>query len=181
MRWTATRTPTPSTPNHLPVFYTVRREIINFQTKSIPYSDEIDVLKLMNVSAKDQGVSVVEGPIPKYPAYKFRLPYGNVPLSNSTAVTQAMNNPNGFTVVFLYRQQKNNLGTLLSVHPPGRLTPWFQLTSNSKMGLLTLKYRVENSPKIRQIEWDLPRHHRKAPLAGELFWKTLGIYYIAGL
>ncbi|KAJ8982360.1 hypothetical protein NQ317_013111 [Molorchus minor] len=68
--------------------------------------NEVDIIKLINVSAKDQGVSLVEGPISKFPAYKFRLPYGNVPLPNSTVVTTAMNNPNGFTVVFLIRQQK---------------------------------------------------------------------------
>lgn len=57
----------------------------------------MDILKLMNVSAKDQGVSLVEGPIQHFPAYKFRLPYGNVPLVNSTAVTQALDAPDGFT------------------------------------------------------------------------------------
>lgn len=128
--------------------------------------DEVDIFKLMNISAKDQGVSLVEGPIAKYPAYKFRLPYGNVPLPNSTVVTTSMNNPAGFTVVFLFRQQKNNLGTLMSVNSPGRLTPWFQLSSNSRTGLLTLKYRVQGSPKLRQIDWFLARHHRKSPLAG---------------
>lgn len=121
----------------------------------------------MNVSAKDQGVSLVEGPIQNFPAYKFRLPYGNVPLPNSTVVTSAMNSPEGFTVVFLYRQQKNNLGTLISVNSPGRLTPWFQLNSNSKMGLLMLKYRIKSSSKLRQMDWELPKHHRKSPLAGK--------------
>ncbi|KAJ8960373.1 hypothetical protein NQ314_006063 [Rhamnusium bicolor] len=129
--------------------------------------NEVDIIQLINVSAKDQGVSLVEGPISKFPAYKFRLPYGNIPLPNSSVVTTAMNNPNGFTVVFLIRQQKNNLGTLLSVNSPGRLTPWFQLTSNSKTGTLTLKYRVQGSNKLRQIDWGLPKHHRKSPLAGK--------------
>lgn len=130
-------------------------------------TDEVDIIRLINVSSKDQGVSLVEGPIRKFPAYKFRLPYGNVPLPNSTVVTAAMNNPNGFTVVFLIRQQKNNLGTLVSVNSPGRLTPWFQLTSNSKTGSLTLKYRVQGSNRLRQIDWGLPKHHRKSPLAGQ--------------
>ncbi|KAJ8922717.1 hypothetical protein NQ315_007752 [Exocentrus adspersus] len=129
------------------------------------FHDEVDIIKLMNVSAKDQGVSLVEGPIRKFPAYKFRLPYGNVPLANSTVVTSAMNNPNGFTIVFLIRQQKNNLGTLISVNSPGRLTPWFQLSSNSKTGTLTLKYRLQGSNRLRQVDWGLPKHHRKSPLA----------------
>lgn len=130
-------------------------------------SEEVDILKLVNVSAKDQGVSLVEGPIPNYPAYKFRIPYDNVPLLNSTAVTSAMNAPYGFTVVFLYRQQKNNLGTLISVNSPGRLTPWFQLVTNMRTGSLTLKYRVDTSPKLHLVEWRLPSHHRKSPLAGK--------------
>lgn len=141
-------------------------------------SDEVDIIKLINVSSQDQGVSLVEGPIRKFPAYKFRLPYGNVPLLNSTAVTAAMNNPNGFTVVFLIRQQKNNLGTLVSVNSPGRLTPWFQLTSNSKTGSLTLKYRVQGSNRLRQIDWGLPKHHRKSPLAGQYKFLFISIFFI---
>lgn len=120
----------------------------------------------MNISSKDQGVSQVEGPIKKYPAYKFRLPYGNVPLSNGSLVTTALNTRDGFTVAFLYRQQKNNLGTLISINSPGRLTPWFQITSSSKSGTLNLRYRTQDSTKLKQIEWNLPKHHKKSPLAG---------------
>lgn len=109
----------------------------------------------------------MEGPISNFPAYKFRLPFGNVPLSNSTAVTTAMSSASGFTVVFLYRQQKNNLGTLLSINSPGRLTPWFQLSSNSRTGLLSLKYRINASSRLHQVDWNLPIHHRKSPLAGK--------------
>ncbi|XP_030745678.1 kielin/chordin-like protein [Sitophilus oryzae] len=126
---------------------------------------EVDILKLIKVSHKDPGVSVVEGPIGKYPAYKFRLPYGNVPMINASTVIEAINKSNGFTVVFLFRQQKNNLGTLISINSPGRLTPWFQLTSNSKTGILSLKYRLRNSTKLNQKDWELPRHHRKSPMA----------------
>lgn len=120
----------------------------------------------MNVSDKDAGVSLVEGPIQKFPAFKFRQPYGNVPLLNSTEIRSAINNFNGFTVVFVFRQQKNNMGTLLSVNSPGRLTPWFQLTSNSKTGLISLKYKLNSSEKLRQIDWVLPRQQRKSPIAG---------------
>ncbi|CAH2001605.1 unnamed protein product [Acanthoscelides obtectus] len=126
---------------------------------------EVDILKLINVTAKDPGVSLIEGPISKFPAYKFRLPYGNVPLPSSSVVTSVMNNTNGFTVVFIMRQQKNNLGTLLSVNSPGRITPWFQLTSNSRTGILSLKYRLDGSNKPRQLDWELPKHHGKSPLA----------------
>lgn len=126
-------------------------------------------MKLINVTSKDPGVSLVEGPINNYPAYKFRLPYGNVPLSNSTAVTTAMSSATGFTVVFLYRQQRNNLGTLLSVNSPGRLTPWFQLSSNAKIGFLSLKYRINVSQRLHQVDWSLPTHHKKSPLAGKYF------------
>lgn len=117
------------------------------------------------MSVKEQGVSLVEGPINKFPAYKFRLPYGNVPILNSTLLTKVLNSTRGFTIVFLFRQQKNNLGTLLSVNSPGRLTPWLQLTANSKTGMLTLKYRLQ---KIRQFDWNLPKHRRKSPLAGKI-------------
>lgn len=157
-------------------------EIANHDAKShpnpkLPASEmplEVDILKLINVTHKDPGISLVEGPIRRFPAYKFRLPYGNVPLSQSSLVAGAMNNSRGFTVVFLYRQQKNNLGTLLSLHSPGRLTPWFQLTSNSKIGVLTLKYRLRNSSKLNQIDWTLPKHHRKSPLAAWI-WLSLSM------
>ncbi|XP_023023164.1 kielin/chordin-like protein [Leptinotarsa decemlineata] len=142
--------------------------------------DEVDILKMINVSAKDQGVSVVEGPIAKFPAFKFRLPYGNVPMTNATAITSAMNDPKGFTGIFLMRQQKNNLGTLLSVNSPGRLTPWFQLTSNSKTGTLSLKYRLKRSNKLRQIDWNLPKHHRKSPVAAWT-WLSFSVDSAAGV
>ncbi|CAH1371316.1 hypothetical protein MTP99_012804 [Tenebrio molitor] len=153
---------------------------INPKSPASILHDEVDILKLMNVSAKDQGVSLVEGPITNFPAYKFRLPYGNVPLPNSTVVTTAMNSPEGFTVVFLYRQQKNNLGTLISVNSPGRLTPWFQLNSNSKMGVLMLKYRMETSAKLRQMDWELPKHHRKSPLAAWT-WLSVSVDFTTGI
>lgn len=122
---------------------------------------------MINVSAKDQGVSLVEGPISGFPAYKFRIPYGNVPLHNSSAVTQTLSNESGFTVVFLFRQQKNNLGTLISVNSPGRLTPWFQIASNMKTGVISAKYKTSTSGKLRQIDWTLPNLHKKSPLAGK--------------
>uniref|UniRef100_A0A6P7G6K5 Kielin/chordin-like protein n=1 Tax=Diabrotica virgifera virgifera TaxID=50390 RepID=A0A6P7G6K5_DIAVI len=136
--------------------------------------DEVDILQLLNISSKDQGVSSVEGPIRNFPAYKFRLPYGNVLLSNATNVSLSMNNPKGFTAIFLIRQQKNNLGTLMSVNSPGRLSPWFQVISNSRVGVLTVKYRLKGMSKIKQIDWGLPKHHRKSPMAA---WTWLSISF----
>ncbi|CAG9854003.1 unnamed protein product [Phyllotreta striolata] len=146
----------------------------NSKSPASPLQDEVDILNLLNISLKDQGVSATEGPIRNYPAYKFRLPYGNVLLSNATSVTEALNSPEGFTAIFLIRQQKNNLGTLISANSPGRLTPWFQVISNSKTGVLTLKYRWKGFNKIRQIDWGLPKHHRKSPMAA---WTWLSISF----
>ncbi|XP_045479923.1 kielin/chordin-like protein [Harmonia axyridis] len=147
---------------------------IHLQPKSpaIELPGEVDILTLMNVSDKDTGVSLVEGPIQQFPAFKFRQPYGNVPILNSSEIRTAINNSNGFTAVFVYRQQKNNLGTLLSVNSPGRLTPWFQLTSNSKTGLISLKYKLNSSEKLRQMDWVSPRQQRKSPIAA---WTWLAL------
>ncbi|XP_025831794.1 kielin/chordin-like protein [Agrilus planipennis] len=142
-------------------------------------SDEVDILKLINITAKDPGVSIVQGPIKNFPAYKFRLPYGNVPVANSSAVTSAMSRPSGFTVIFLFRQQKNNLGTLISINSPGRLTPWFQINSNLRTGVLTLKYKMNASSKLHQVDWPLPGHHRKTPLAAWT-WMSLSADYYSG-
>lgn len=151
---------------------------VHSKSPASPIQDEVDILKLMNVSGRDQGVSVVPGPISRYAAYKFRLPYENVPLANSSVITSAMSSTAGFTVVFVYRQQKYNLGTLISVHSPGRLTPWFQLTSNSKTNMLTLKYRADDSNsgagRLHQVDWSLPSHHRKSPLAAWI-WMSLSV------
>ncbi|XP_057654712.1 kielin/chordin-like protein [Diorhabda carinulata] len=136
--------------------------------------DEVNILQLLNISPKDQGVSSVEGPISHFPAYKFRLPYGNVLISNASNVTTSMNDPEGFTAIFLIRQQKNNVGTLMSVNSPGRLNPWFQIISNSKTGTLSLKYRLKEVSKIKQIDWGLPKHHRRSPLAA---WTWLSISF----
>ncbi|ENN83575.1 hypothetical protein YQE_00070, partial [Dendroctonus ponderosae] len=56
-----------------------------------------------------------------------------------------MNNSRGFTVVFLYRT-----------------------------GILTVKYRLRKSNKLIQIDWELPKHHRKSPLAAWL-WLSLSM------
>ncbi|KAL1509121.1 hypothetical protein ABEB36_003911 [Hypothenemus hampei] len=166
----------------------MENEVDHLDSNSHPYPKlpasemplEVDILKLINVSHKDQGVSFVEGPIKNFPAYKFRLLYGNVPLKNSSKVIESMNNPRGFTVVFLYRQQRHNLGTLLSLNSPGRLTPWFLLTSNLKTGILTLKYRLKNSNKMNQIDWNLLKSHRKSPLAA-WHWLSLSMDFQDGL
>ncbi|XP_025831795.1 uncharacterized protein LOC108736684 [Agrilus planipennis] len=139
----------------------------NHKSPASELPHEVDILKLINITAKDPGVSIVQGPIKNFPAYKFRLPYGNVPVANSSAVTSAMSRPSGFTVIFLFRQQKNNLGTLISINSPGRLTPWFQINSNLRTGVLTLKYKMNASSKLHQVDWPLPGHHRKTPLAGK--------------
>ncbi|XP_022899940.1 kielin/chordin-like protein [Onthophagus taurus] len=154
----------------------------NKYTPKLPAShikDEVDILKLINVTSKDQGVSLVEGPIKNFNAYKFRLPYGNVPLANSSNVTKALSSSTGFTVIFLYRQQKNNLGTLISVNSPGRIIPWFQLSSNMKTGTLSLKYKVNLGDKLRQIDWILPVHHRKAPMAAWI-WLSVSVDFSTG-
>ncbi|XP_060531097.1 kielin/chordin-like protein [Cylas formicarius] len=152
----------------------------NLKSPASELPHELNILKLRNVSHKDPGVSLVDGPISQFPAYKFRLPYENIPLPNSSVITKNFNVSNGFTVVFLYRQQRNNVGTLLSVNSPGRLTPWFQLVSNSRTGTLLLKYRLENSNKPRQIEWSLPRHHKKSPLAAWI-WTSVSVDYSDGV
>ncbi|XP_044748450.1 kielin/chordin-like protein [Coccinella septempunctata] len=150
----------------------IQRIPLQPKSPAVELPGEVDILTLMNVSDKDAGVSLVQGPIHQFPAFKFRQPYGNVPLLNSSEVRSAINNFNGFTVVFVYRQQKNNMGTLLSVNSPGRLTPWFQLNSNSKTGLISLKYKLNSSEKLRQIDWVSPRQQRKSPIAA---WTWLSL------
>lgn len=46
-------------------------------------------------------------------------------------------------------------GTLLSIHSPGRVTPWFQATSNLRTGQLVLHYRITSDKKLHQNSWAL--------------------------
>lgn len=141
----------------------------------------MDILKLLNLSSKAPGVSLTEGPIKGYPAYKLRLPYGDALVSNSSPIVRAMSGNEGFTAVFVFRQQRRTLGTLLSINSPGRLTPWFQIISNMRTGNLILRYRLSSSGKLHQTSWPLTSHHRKSwPLAGKQYLKIpISLLYAA--
>lgn len=122
-------------------------------TRSIPA--ELDILRLLNVSGATPGVSEVLGPSAHLPAYKFRPGYNNVLVPDPGAIAAALTAPAGFTLLFVYRQPRKTLGTLLSIHSPGRVTPWFQLTSNLRTGQLVLHYRVTSDTKLHQNSWAL--------------------------
>lgn len=129
---------------------------INHQTEdttSIP--GELDILRLLNVTGASPGVSEVLGPSAHLPAYKFRPGYNNVLVPGPGAIAAALTAPAGFTLLFVYRQHRKSLGTLLSVHSPGRVTPWFQATSNLRTGQLVLHYRVTSDSKLHQNSWAL--------------------------
>jgi hypothetical protein len=132
-------------------------------TTSIPA--ELDILRLLNVSGATHGVSEVLGPSGHLPAYKFRPGYNNVLVPDPGTIAAALTAPAGFTLLFVYRQHRKTLGTLLSIHSPGRVTPWFQLTSNLRTGQLVLHYRVTSDSKLHQNSWALqqqqpvPFHH----------------------
>nr|CAD7261369.1 unnamed protein product [Timema shepardi] len=55
-------------------------------------------------------------------------------------------------------------GTLLSVHSPGRLSPWFQLTSNLRTGQLVMHYRITADEKLHQNSWPLQQPIKKNAL-----------------
>lgn len=143
------------------------------QSPASKLQDEVDILNLLNLTSKAPGVSLTEGPIKGFPAYKLRLPYGDALVSNATPIVTAMSAPEGFTVAFVFRQQRHTLGTLLSINSPGRLTPWFQVISNMRTGNLILRYRLSARGKLHQISWPLTSHHRKSwPLAA---WTWLSV------
>ncbi|XP_044729538.1 uncharacterized protein LOC123292890 [Chrysoperla carnea] len=142
-----------------------------------PFKDEVDILQLLNITHKAPGVSITEGPIKDLPAYKFRLPYGNVHLSNSTPITSILSGKNGFTLIFIYRQQRKTLGSLLSVNPPGRLSPWFQVTSNLRTGQLILHYRITSDVKQHQVYWPITQQHHKAWPLTAWTWLAISVDY----
>nr|CAD7585667.1 unnamed protein product [Timema genevievae] len=132
--------------------------------QSVCSSREVDILHLLNLSSGTPGVSVVEGPAPGVPAYKLRVNYGNVRVATPDVITAALTRPPGFTAVFVYRQHRKTLGTLLSVHSPGRLSPWFQLTSNLRTGQLVMHYRITTDEKLHQNSWPLQQPIKKNAL-----------------
>ncbi|XP_068082448.1 thrombospondin-2 [Anabrus simplex] len=119
----------------------------------------VDILRLLNVSAATPGVSLVVGPAPGLPAYKLRPSYGHVQVPSPSAITAALTSSAGFTLVFIYRQHRKSVGTLLSVHSPGRVSPWFQLTSNLRTSQLVLHYRLTSDAKLHQNSWSLVQPH----------------------
>ncbi|XP_049859471.1 uncharacterized protein LOC126354118 isoform X2 [Schistocerca gregaria] len=119
----------------------------------------LDILRLLNVSGGTPGVRVVAGLAPGLEAYRLRPAYGRVRLPAPQAVTAALTAPTGFTLVFVYRQQRKSLGTLLSVHSPGKVSPWLQLTSNQRTGQMLLHYRLQGDRKLHQLSWPLWAGH----------------------
>ncbi|KAK7867882.1 hypothetical protein R5R35_008629 [Gryllus longicercus] len=119
------------------------------------YGGTIDILRLLNLSARTPGVAQVPGPILNVPAFKLRPGFGLVQVPNPSAVTSALSSSAGFTLVFVYRQHRKSLGTLLSVHAPGRVTPYFQVASNLRTGQLVLHYRLTTDAKLHQNAWSL--------------------------
>jgi hypothetical protein len=79
-------------------------------------SDELDILRLLNVTGATPGVSEVLGPSSHVPAYKFRPGYNNVLVPGPGAITAALTAPAGFTLLFVYRQQRKSLGEDLVRH-----------------------------------------------------------------
>lgn len=126
---------------------------------------ELDILRLLNVSGAIHGVSEVLGPSEHLPAYKFRPGYNNVLVPDPGAIAAALTAPAGFTLLFVYRQHRKTLGTLLSIHSPGRVTPWFQLTSNLRTGQLVLHYRVTSDLKLHQNSWPLQQQQQHSALS----------------
>jgi len=73
-------------------------------------ADELDILRLLNVTGSTPGVSEVLGPSAHLPAYKFRPGYSNMLIPGPDTVTAALTAPMGFTLLFVYRQQRKSLG-----------------------------------------------------------------------
>jgi hypothetical protein len=64
----------------------------------------------LNVTGSTPGVSKVVGPLSHVPAYKFRPGYNNVLVPDPGAIAAALTSPAGFTLFFVYRQQRKSLG-----------------------------------------------------------------------
>ncbi|GLH04338.1 uncharacterized protein GBIM_10069 [Gryllus bimaculatus] len=73
------------------------------------YGGTIDILRLLNLSARTPGVAQVPGPILNVPAFKLRPGFGLVQVPNPSAVTSALSSSAGFTLVFVYRQHRKSL------------------------------------------------------------------------
>ncbi|XP_046394643.1 kielin/chordin-like protein [Ischnura elegans] len=123
----------------------------------------IDILEILNLSKGSVGgVGVVSGVDPGHRAYRFRASFSGARLPTPSPVAAALSStadPGGgraVSLVFVVRQQRRApLATLLSLHSPGRLSPWFQLTSNLRTNRLVLHYRVPSDRKLHSLSFDL--------------------------
>ncbi|XP_071452768.1 uncharacterized protein [Hetaerina americana] len=126
-------------------------------------SGGIDILEILNLSKGSVGgVGIVSGVDPGRRAYRFRASFSGARLPTPSPVAAALSataDPGGgkaVSLVFVMRQQRRApLSTLLSLHSPGRLSPWFQLTSNLRTSRLVLHYRVPSDKKLHVLTFDL--------------------------
>lgn len=79
-------------------------------SRVLSFAGAVDILRLLNVSHGTPGVRVVAGAAPGTAAFRLRAAYAKVQVPSPASVTQVLRAPRGFTLVFVFRQQRKSLG-----------------------------------------------------------------------
>lgn len=124
---------------------------------------ELDILEALKLNNAMRGVNEVSGLFSNVSAWRFHSAFDQAQVP-SHVVDDVLNRwprlptySGNLSLHFIIRQHKKTIATLVSINSPGKMSPWFRLTSNLKSGpQLILFYHVVENEKLHQKGFDLP-------------------------
>lgn len=122
-----------------------------------PQAVELDILEALNVSDEMRGVSQVKGSRPDSKAWRLHTSFDHVQIPEAATKQLLSKLTDQMSVEFVYRQHHTTVATLLSINSPGKMSPWFRITSNSKINKLFVFYRIKEDNKLHEKVFTLQR------------------------
>lgn len=124
------------------------------------YLLDIDILEALNISDGMRGVSEIQGSQPQNKAWRLHTAFDHVQIPENNASQLFSKLTDQMTVEFIYKQHRKTVATLLSINSPGKMSPWFRITSNTKLNKLFIFYRIMEDSKLHEKIFNLHDVHR---------------------
>lgn len=121
---------------------------------------DIDILEALNISDGMRGVSEIQGSQPQNKAWRLHTAFDHVQIPENNASQLFSKLTDQMTVEFIYKQHRKTVATLLSINSPGKMSPWFRITSNTKLNKLFIFYRIMEDSKLHEKIFNLHDVHR---------------------
>jgi len=137
---------------------------------------EIDILSSLNISEEMRGVSVLKGTASQHPAWRFHPPFDHVQLPHDVVTSFLSHLRCSISLFFSFRQHRKSIATLVSINSPGKMSPWFRVTSNLKHGGLSVFYHIKEDTHLHLQEFDLQHLNNWTRLALTITGQQASLY-----